>query len=129
MSEENLEVVRRSVAAFETDEEAWLETIDPSMEWYPIEEGHTVSRGHDGARRVRKGWLENWDDHRVELEEVLDGGDNVVAALHISGRGKASGVEVDLRIYMHWKVRDGKLVYLYEYADRAEALRAAGLSE
>jgi ketosteroid isomerase-like protein len=38
-------------------------------------------------------------------------------------------VEVDLRYYMHWKLHDGKIVYLYEYADRDEALKAAGLLE
>jgi hypothetical protein len=30
---------------------------------------------------------------------------------------------------MHWKLRDGKMVYLYEYANRHEALEAAGLLE
>jgi hypothetical protein len=30
---------------------------------------------------------------------------------------------------MHWKLLDGRMVYLYEYADRDEALKAAGLSE
>ena len=30
------------------------------------------------------------------------------------------------RLYMHSKLRDGKIVYLYEYADRGEALEAPG---
>jgi hypothetical protein len=30
---------------------------------------------------------------------------------------------------VHFKLRDGKVVYVYEYANRAEALEAAGLSE
>jgi hypothetical protein len=47
----------------------------------------------------------------------------------LTGRGVRSGVEVDLRVYQHFKLRDGKIVYLYEYADRGEALEAAGLSE
>ena len=55
--------------------------------------------------------------------------DSVVACLHLTGQGKSSGVEVDLRLYMHFKLRDGKIVYLYGYADRGEALEAAGLSE
>lgn len=49
--------------------------------------------------------------------------------MHLTGAGRGSGVEVDLRFYMHWKLRDGKMVYLFEYADRDEALMAAGLSE
>jgi len=49
--------------------------------------------------------------------------------MHLTGRGKMSGVEVDLRIYFHFKLRDGKIVYVYEYDDRGEALEVAGLSE
>ena len=43
--------------------------------------------------------------------------------------GKGSGVEVNLRVYPHWKVRDGRVFYSFEYPDRASALEAAGLSE
>ena len=60
---------------------------------------------------------------------MKDGSDSVVACLHLTGRGKMSGVEVDLRVYQHFKLRDGKIVYVYEYEDRGEALEAAGLSE
>jgi hypothetical protein len=45
MSLENVEVVRRCIEAFEHDEEAWLATVDPALDWYPIEEGHSLSRG------------------------------------------------------------------------------------
>jgi ketosteroid isomerase-like protein len=129
MSQENVEVVRRCIEAFEHDEEAWLATADPGLEWYPIEEGHSLSRGHEAAIRVRRSWLENWEGHQIDVEEMNDGGDSVVACLHLSGRGKMSGVEVDLRVYFHFKLRDGKIVYLYEYAERDEALEAAGLRE
>ena len=129
MSQENVEIVRRNFETFEHDEEAWLSTADPAIEWYPIEEGHSLSRGHEAAIRVRRSWLENWEGHRVDVEEMKDGSDSVVACLHLTGRGKMSGVEVDLRVYQHFKLRDGKIVYVYEYEDRGEALEAAGLSE
>jgi ketosteroid isomerase-like protein len=129
MSQENVEVVLQSIQAFEHDEEGVLSTVDPGIEWYPIEEGHSLSRGHEGAIRVRTSWLENWEGHRVDVEEIKDGADSVVACLHLTGRGKKSGVEVDLRVYMHYKLRDGKIFYVYEYEDRGEALEAAGLSE
>ena len=129
MSKENVEIVRRSIAAFEDDEEAWLTAIDPSHVWYPLEEGNIASHGLDAARAIRKRWLEGWESHQIDVEEILDRGDHVVACLHLRGTGKGSGVEVDRRFYMHWKLRDGKIVYLYEYADRDEALEAAGLAE
>jgi ketosteroid isomerase-like protein len=129
MSHENVEIVLRSLQAFEGDEQAWLSTLDPAFEWYPIEEGHVPAHGHEGAVGIRKRWLENWKGHRIEVEGLKDGGDNVVACLHVSGRGRGSGIEVDLRLHMHWKLRKGRIVYLFEYADEDQALEAAGLLE
>jgi ketosteroid isomerase-like protein len=128
MSQENVAVVFRSIQAFEHDEEAFLSMLDPGVEWYPIEEGHILSRGHEAAVRVRRSWLENWEGHQIDVEEMKDGADSVVACLHLTGRGVRSGVEVDLRVYQHFKLLDGKIVYLYEYADRGEALEAAGVA-
>ena len=102
---------------------------DPAIVWHPIEEGHIPSGGHEAAIGVRRRWLEGWEGHQMDVEETEDGADSVVACLALTGRGKRSGVEVDLRVYMHFKLRDGKIVYVYEYADRGEALEAAGLSE
>ena len=51
MSQENVEVVRRSVEAFGgDDEEAFLQTLDPDLVWYPIEDGHTPGAGSTGRR-------------------------------------------------------------------------------
>jgi len=129
MSQENVEIVRRCLETFETDEDAWLQTLDPELEWYPIEDGHIRRLGHEAALGVRRRWLESWDDHQVDVEEVKDGGDSVVVGQHLSGTGKGSGLEVDFRVYLHFKLRDGRVSYVYEYADRGEALEAAGLSE
>jgi ketosteroid isomerase-like protein len=128
VAEENPDVVRRCLEAFAVDEHAWLATLDAEMEWHPLEEGHVPSVGHAPAREVRRRWLEDWTDYRQEIEEVVAEGDDVVTTLHAIGRGRESGIEVEIRIYMHWKLRDGLITYMYEYGDRAEALRAAGLA-
>ena len=130
MSQENVEIVRRWLWAFESSDDAFRELTHPDIEWMPFEDNHTPSYGLDGAMRIRNGWLDAWDEHRVDIEEMLDGGgDGVVATVHLIGRGRGSGVEVDVRLYIHLKVRDGKVVYLYEHEERADALKAAGLSE
>ena len=128
MSRENVEVVRRSLEAFEDDQDAWLQTLDPELEWYPVEDGHIPSHGFDGARGVRQRWLDTWEGHSIEVEELTGQGENVLGTIHLSGRGKGSGVDVDLRVYLHFKVRNGKIVYCYEYERREDALEAAGLS-
>ena len=38
MSQENVDVVRRNLESFEEDAGAWLETLDPDVRLYPLEE-------------------------------------------------------------------------------------------
>jgi hypothetical protein len=78
--------------------------------------------------RIRSGWLDPWAEHSIEIDEVLGQGNDVMAALHLRARGEGSGIDVDVRLYGHFKVRDGKVAYLFEHQDRDEALRAAGLA-
>jgi ketosteroid isomerase-like protein len=133
MSQENVEVknvvVRRWIWAFENDTDAFRDTLHPEIEWFPVEENHTPYHGVEGAMRYRKRWFDTWDEYRTDLEEVIEEGDSVVAVVHITARGKASGVEVDIRFYPHFKVRDDKVVHIFDHRDRATALEAAGLSE
>ena len=133
MSKENVEVasavVRRALWALENDTDAFREILHPDITWFPIEEDRMPLHGIDAAMRNRNQWFDTWDEHRLDLEEVIEEGDSVVVAIHITARGKASGVEVDVRFYAQAKVKDGKVVYIYDHEDRAAALQAAGLSE
>jgi ketosteroid isomerase-like protein len=131
MSEENVEVVRRNLESFEDDAGAWLETLDPDVKLYPLEEGHSPVVGHEAALRARESWLETWDpeSYEWEIEELNESGDDVVSGVRVTSRGKRSSVQLDSRAWAHWMLRDGKIVYVYEYATRAQALEAAGLSE
>ena len=133
MSQENVEVrneaVRRFLATFDNDTDAFRDTLHPEIEWFPIEENLTPTYGVEGAMWLRNQWLDTWDEHRLDVEEVIEEGDSVVVLAPVTARGRASGVEVDLRLHYQFKVRDDKVVYLFEHEDRATALEAAGLSE
>lgn len=128
MSPDNLQVVQRALTGFASGDPDWLEVIDPALEWYPIEDGHSVARGREGALAVRERWLESFDGVQSDLEGLQGDGEDVIASLHITGTGRASGIPVDLRVHMHWRVRDGRVFYIYEYADKGAALKAAGLT-
>ena len=119
--------VRRFLAAFETDTEAFRDTLHPEIEWYPIEEDRTRTYGIDAAVRNRDEWLETWEEHRFDLEEAIEDGDDVVRCLRITARGKSGGVEVDVRFYPQMRLRDGKIAYIYDHEDRDATLEAAGL--
>jgi ketosteroid isomerase-like protein len=129
MSQENVDLVRRMFWAFDHDSDAWQSMLSPALEWFPFENNHTPSYGIAAAVRTRDQWRDAWDDARSDAEDVVGEGENVVASVHLTGRGKTSGAEVDVRIHFHLKVRDGKVVYVYEHLDKADALEAVGVSE
>ncbi len=133
MSQENVEIrneaVRDFFAAFEDDDDAFRAVFHPEIEWYPIEENRTATHGIEAALWNRNQWLETWEEHHLDVEEVIEDGDDVVAEVHITARGRGSGAEADVRFYAHFKVRDGRVAYIYDHDDRAGALKAAGLLE
>ena len=132
MLRENIEIrneaVRRWFRAFEEDAEAFRETLHPDLEWFPFEENRTPAYGIEGAMRNRNEWLEIWDEHKFDLEEVVEDGDHVVVLVHITARGRSSGIDVEFRFYAQFTVRDGKVLRIYDHEDRTSALQAAGLS-
>jgi ketosteroid isomerase-like protein len=129
MSQENVETVRRWLWAFENDADVFRNALHPDIEWFPIEENQRRLYGVEAAVRSRNEWLDTWDEHRIDLEEVIEGGDGVVAVIHIRATGKASGVETDVCFYAHVKMRDHQIVYVFDHRDRAAALKAVGLAE
>ena len=70
------------------------------------------------------GGLEDWE---LEVEELLDAGESVVAILRQRGRSKATGLPTDMRFAMVWALRDGRQVRMRMYASPDEALKATGL--
>jgi ketosteroid isomerase-like protein len=87
-----------------------------------------VYEGHEGVRRFWRQWLGPWDHMEFEQEAYFDAGDKVVVFQRMHARGKASGAETRFGDYAQvWTLREGKIVRMKFYADRDEALRAAGL--
>ena len=69
MSQENVELVKRSFEAFSRGGiEAALSYFDPEVEWIgPPEwlEDH-LYKGHDGMRKIASVWGENFDEYRLD---------------------------------------------------------------
>jgi ketosteroid isomerase-like protein len=124
MSQENVEIVR-SFLAVELDEA--LTYADPGIVWNPVEE--SSAQGHEAVRASTERWKSEWDDYELIPEGFVDLGDRVVATVRFRARGRASGVEVDARLYDVYTLRDGKIVRMDQFTDRSEALEAAGLRE
>jgi ketosteroid isomerase-like protein len=66
----------------------------------------------------------------VSLDEVLHEGDNVVVVAELlRGRGRGSGVEVEMRVFSAYWFENGKLRRRAAFTERKDALEAAGLRE
>jgi uncharacterized protein len=131
MSEENVEIVRRLYKAFGRGElDAMLDLSDPDIRIYdPDLPGGGEFNGKEQAMVFLRGWRESWDDYSVEVEDLREAGDKVVALTRHRGRGKGSAVPVELADAHVWTFRNGRATHLRTFLDRAEALEAAGLSE
>jgi ketosteroid isomerase-like protein len=134
MSQENVEIVRQVFESLERrDWDSMAHLFDPNVEQHGtvggIEEGH-VARG---LLQVRQVWEkeddEIWDEHRLEPQEFIDAGDQVVVFQREYQRGKSSGVELVIDTASILDLRGGRIVRMQGYMDRAAALEAVGLSE
>ena len=67
-----------------------------------------------------------WETLTITPTELIDVGENVVAAVTVQGKGKGSGVEVNMPLFGVWTFRDGKVVRVAGgYRERHDALEAA----
>jgi ketosteroid isomerase-like protein len=93
--------------------------------------GRGVYHGHEGLRQVFREWHEAWESHKADVEELIDAGDDRVISVGTArGRGKASGIEVELPHQAGlWTIRDGRVIRVVWFPTREEALEAAGLRD
>jgi ketosteroid isomerase-like protein len=133
MSQENVEVVRNAFKAFTRgDIEGVLRLCDEDILITQPQELPGVSRqqrGHSGVVEAFSIWPEQWDDYRIEILRIVDSGDYVVVTTQTGGRGKQSGVEVEMELTFVFGVRNEKIVEMQIFMREDQALEAAGLSE
>ncbi len=132
MSEENLQVVRAGLDAFSRgDMPAFLELADPSIVFTPLPgPGDAESfHGPEGLLQGITQVTEIWDDFSVELREMRDFDDHVLASLRWWGRGPRSGIQLEVDVYALYTFRECKAIRLQLFASEQEGLEAAGLSD
>ena len=129
MSEANVAAVRAMWDAFlRNDFEQALTAFDPDVEWdgTNLPDGK-ISNGRDAVVDHVTRWAEIWETWEVELEDVIDAGDDrVIVFFRERGRSKA-GLDVDERHSELYVVKGGKIVYRKGFSDADEALVEAGL--
>jgi ketosteroid isomerase-like protein len=131
MSEENVEVVRRAMAAWNSGrfDDLIEELFDPNVEWVPAAESLLAAayHGYEGVRRFRADLFSAWDEYALDTPELVDAGDQVVLVTQVQARTR------EIRIDQVWSalvtVRDGKIAHFQGFTTRKGALEAAGMPE
>ena len=133
MSEENVEIARQGVAAYNRgDRDAWFLLMDPELEFLPAAEWPEsgLLRGREQVWDFGASLNETWEQSDFEIVEVIDPGSDIVA-LHLRRPvvGKTSGIADVLDQWTVLRIRGGRVSWQQWFTSRAAALKAAGLSE
>jgi ketosteroid isomerase-like protein len=131
MSSENVEIVRRAYEAFNIDDpEAAIALLDPDVEWtlpahFPDAE---TWRGRDRVVEGLRSMASSFDSLNLEVHELIDAGDRVVALVHIQGRAAVTGLDLSgMGVDGHiWTLRDGRVMAVRMYGGTDEALAEIG---
>ena len=133
MSDENVEIVRVYFARLSSGDPA-PELCDAEIEIRNWAESPVPGpyHGHDGVRR----WWRDIHDRDMgieialfDLEETVEiDGDRVLTIQRATGRGRASGIQVDQQWGSIISVRNGKISSAHGFPSREQARKAAGLS-
>ena len=132
MSEENVEIVRAALDAYNRgDRDAALKDMAPDFE---LDMSRSIGPDQRGVYRLdqmRQFWddfLEPVESHRLEAEEFIEAGDQVIVPTTAYARGR-DGIEVTARTATIYTIRDGAIARMCMYQTLQDALEAAGLGE
>jgi uncharacterized protein len=114
----NASIVRQAYDAFSRgDVPAVLAVFDDSIEWYAPDElpdGGTY-RGPAEVARFFQSLPEHYEELRVEVDRVLDAGEQVIAEGH--HRGRIGGTDFAVGFAHVWTLANGKATRFREYND------------
>jgi hypothetical protein len=132
MSEENVETVRRDIAARDARDWTILAEIwHPDIELKVVRSGGTY-RGIDQITAFFDILSGLHAEYRVEAVEVLDAGERVVTIERISGWGlKGSDADgwIGETLFRVISFKEGRIWQVTEHPSRGAALEAAGVQE
>jgi ketosteroid isomerase-like protein len=131
MSQERVDRLMRSYEALNSgDLDAAVERLRDDFEFIPppmLPEGE-VYRGPEGLRRLWETWSATFDNFRIEVEETIDTGDQVIVMAAVAGTG--GGLEVRSPSFAWVWSFDGDVpVRMEAMPNRATALEALGLTD
>jgi ketosteroid isomerase-like protein len=132
MASSNAEAVQRLYDALNRGDMAGvMDCFDPEMEFHEPETlpHGGVYHGLEGMQQFLGSLTEHWEPEGIEVEELIEAGDRVIARARFRATSRATGEKVDVPLVEIVRVRDGKWVEARVYADTALMVRALGMAE
>ena len=134
MSQENVDLVRSAYAHYnDGDWEGARNAYHPDVIWdlstYEGWPDTTEICGADALLDWLRDWAAIYSDYYSRIDQIFDSGDQVVVLARLGGRERNSTEVTEMVWAQITTVRDGKIIRVQNYSDRAKALEAVGLSE
>ena len=109
-----------------------LGALDLNVEWIEPEntifgDRHTFQGPKAVAENVFMRIPKDWDNFRLTVDRVIDGGDTVAVQGRYYATSKSTGQPLNAQYVHVWDIRDGKIVRLQVYTDTAQFMRVSGM--
>ena len=111
----------------ENDLESALRDLPEDFEW--VVPGHpdgAVRHGPHAVIEFFHDWIDQWDEPDTDWELEVTRPDTVLALVTTRGRGRASGVPVEMSFAQVWTFRDDEPVRMVLYPNPDRGRAAAG---
>jgi ketosteroid isomerase-like protein len=132
MPQENVELARRALDAVRaSDREAARQYFEADVVWQNTGEfpGQRTCVGPEAIIDFWEALTESFEESSVEIERAVEGAGTVVLGMRSVGRGKASGVPIDVHWGIALHIGAGRVTRVFVHGDWNNALRAGGLEQ
>jgi len=114
-SANDVEVVRRLNSLFEQlDVGSLRDVVEDTAEGQSF-------KGLEQWMDLWRVWLAAWESYSLEARDYETRGEHVLVEVVHRGRGRGSGLDVELPQTQLWQIRDGRAIRCRIYASRAGA--------
>jgi len=121
-----LAYLREQFARFNAgDRSVLFEVLDDDVDWkipeiFPTQE---IAPGRTGIEAFLEDQFELFDDFAIEPEDYIRNGDRIAILVRQRGRGRASGVPIEIRIAQVWTLSGGRVVRFEGVSSQDDARR------